>query len=73
MTASEKKVLGQIKKWLSGDDRQYMFWFVYNAKGQAVSWEGGWELSLNDHFRNQYTIHQGKVVKNWEFTIDQII
>jgi hypothetical protein len=67
MTESEKKILKQIKQFLPTDHKPYMFWFTYNDKGEAVNWEGGLELSLNQHFRNQYTIHNGQVTKNWEW------
>ena len=67
MTESEKTMLGKIKKWIgpSLSDRQYMFWFVYD-NDTVVNWEGGWELPLDLHFRNQYTLHNGTVTKNWE-------
>ena len=62
---SERKVLRQIRQWVGHNDKAYMFWFTYN-NGVAISWEGGWELSINSHFRNQYTLYNGKVVKNWD-------
>lgn len=83
LTKSEKKVLKKIKKWIKdffgGDihrfnvsDKRYDFWFIYDKDPEggediAVSWEGGFNLSLTPKFRNQYSIEPGKKIKkNWE-------
>ncbi len=69
LTKSEKKVLAKIRRTVhySFDRDKYMFWFVYDGNKEAVTWEGGCNMSLTPHFRNQYTIEYGKrVVKNWE-------
>ena len=83
LTTSEKKILKKIKKWmrefLNGDihsanttTKRYDFWFIYDRDPNggddvAVSWEGGWDMSLTNQFRNQYSIEQGKKIKkNWE-------
>lgn len=63
-TESEKKVLREIRKWLGRSQHApYMFWFINNTN----SWEGGFELSLDQKFRNQYTIpgFSRHVIKNW--------
>ncbi len=67
MTKSENKILNKIKKIISYSlGIKYMFWFVYNDKDEAIDWEGGYDLSLTQQFRNQYTIEKNKkVVKNW--------
>ena len=67
MTESEKKILREIRKELGPyQSHPYMFWFTFDAWGK-MTWEGGFELSLDQQFRNQYTIpgpHK-QVVKNW--------
>ena len=67
LTRSEKKVLAKIRKTMQYSfGKQYMFWFVYNEKNEAVNWEGGYGLTGSPQFRNEYTIEKGKqVVKNW--------
>ncbi len=73
-TKSETKVLREIKKYvknflsnLSHTDKRYDFWFVYDEDDAAISWEGGFNLSSTNQFRNQYSIQDGKkVVKNWD-------
>jgi hypothetical protein len=64
---SEKKILAQIKRTLTFSyGTQYMFWFLYDDNHKAVSWEGGYDLSLTQKFRNQYTIEISKqIVQNW--------
>ena len=66
LTKSEKKILKKIKQFTSHDAvSKYMFWFIYDDAGNAISWEGGFDLGLHHQFRNQYTLHNGQVVKNW--------
>jgi len=67
LNPSEKKVIAKIRKWLGKLHKPYMFWFVDDIDGNTVNWEGGFELSLEQEFRNQYTIPGfGKhTVKNW--------
>lgn len=68
---SEKKILAKIRRSLPLNYRSYDFWFVYEDNdednGEAIGWEGGFELGQQGKWRNQYTIEQGKQVKkNWE-------
>ena len=50
---------------------RYDFWFTYifdkkTSEHIADGWEGGFELSQNDHFRNQYSLIPGKPIRqNW--------
>ena len=66
LTESEKKVLAKIRRTMRYSfGKKYMFWFTYD-NNIAVSWEGGYDLSLEQQFRNEYTIEKGKpIVKNW--------
>ena len=59
---SEKKVIRQIRKDYVRPDKIYMFWFVYDIDGQAISWEGGWDLLTDTLFRNEYSIESAT---NW--------
>ena len=67
MTKSEKKILRKIRKTMAYSlGTKYMFWFVYDDNNEAMDWEGGYDLSLSQQFRNQYTIEKNKkVVTNW--------
>lgn len=71
MTEQEKKILREIRKWLGKDHKPYMFWFSdgtpLGKESIAIGWQGGFELSLDQQFRNQYTIPAPykRVVKNW--------
>lgn len=65
---SEQKVISQIKKEMTGISQgiPYMFWFIYDDDGNAISWEGGYEMYGDPKFRNQYTVEKNKpIVKNW--------
>ena len=67
LTKSEKRVLQRVRSYVGTDTRQYDFWFNYDTKGEAITWEGGFELGQYGRFRNQYTIEKGKQIKkNWE-------
>ncbi len=75
LTQSEKRVLTRIRQGLSKDHKRYDFWFIYDIDDEATGWEGGFELSLDIHFRNQYSLSYGKpnnidytksIVKNWQ-------
>ena len=72
LTKSEKKILAKIRKtMLYTLGQKYMFWFIYDdspphADGIATGWEGGYDMSLTQQFRNEYTIEKNKsIVKNW--------
>jgi hypothetical protein len=68
-TKSEKKILARLRKFLIAHyiDGPYDFWFCYDDKAEAISWEGGIELSPNLQFRNKYRIQIGKKLKiNWD-------
>jgi hypothetical protein len=81
LSHSERKVVRRIKRFMvdflsssihrfnlaPGEGKRYDFWFLYNDNGDAISWEGGWELSKNIQFRNQYSIKKnGRISKNWD-------
>lgn len=67
MTPSENTIIRKIRKWLGKDYAPYSFWFVYDKQGKAENWEGGFNMSMENEFRNQYTIESGKKIKqNWE-------
>ncbi len=68
LTESEKRIVERIRNCLAGvsHTKPYHFWFVYTGSG-ATNWEGGFELPMDKHFRNQYTIQKGKpLIKNWD-------
>lgn len=69
MTKSEKRILAKIRRDLRDVNYvRYDFWFVHDGENQdnAITWEGGFVLSLDHHFQNQYSIVPDKrVVKNW--------
>lgn len=67
LTKSERKIFAKVRSNVQYSfGSQYMFWFVYNEAGEAIDYEGGYNLPLNVEFRNQYTIVQhGQLVKNW--------
>lgn len=59
-TKSEKKIIRQIRKNYLQPGKIYMFSLVYDIDGQAVSWEGGWDLPTDTLFRNEYSIDGNK-------------
>ena len=59
---SEKKIIKKIHKGYKKLHSVYMFWFVYDIDGQAVSWEGGWDLPTNISFRNDYSIENNRPI-----------
>ena len=59
---SEKKIIRQIRKTYMKLHSIYMFWFVYDIDGQAISWEGGWDLPTDTLFRNEYSIESIKPI-----------
>jgi hypothetical protein len=68
MSPSEKKILAKIRKTMAFSlGTKYMFEFNRDGNGEAIDWEGGYDLPLTVKFRNQYTIERDKkeVVKNW--------
>jgi hypothetical protein len=67
LTQSEKKIIGKIRKMVNYIyGQKYMFSLIYNDMGFAINWEGGYDLSLEGHFRNQFTLEHGKkLIKNW--------
>ena len=66
LTKSENKILLKIKANYGDFQGQYDFWFIYDQSGNAISWEGGFDLGQHGQFRNQFTIEQGKQIKkNW--------
>ena len=66
MTKSEKKILAKIRRYVGKSYKRYDFWFTPDDDGNAISWEGGFELPPDLQFRNEYSIAPGKqVVKNW--------
>jgi len=63
MTKSEKKILAKIRRTVSyANGVKYMFWFVYDERGDAIDWEGGYDITLPEQFRNQYAIEKHKRV-----------
>ncbi len=72
LSDSEKKILRQVRRERNSVNR-YDFWFVYyfyincgKCLKKATGWEGGYTLSLNEHFRNKYSIQKNRhLVMNW--------
>lgn len=72
LSKSEKKILRQIRQNQNSANR-YDFWFVYEfctncgkCLNRAIGWEGGYNLNLESHFRNKYSIQENKhLVVNW--------
>jgi len=75
---SEKKILRKIKLWINDflthdlnrlnigeKEKRYDFWLVYDENNDAVTWEGGFNISPNVKFRNKYSIEDGKITQNW--------
>ena len=54
-TKSEQKIIRLIVKNNYSAQNNYMFWIVYH-NGIAINYEGGIELSLDHHFRNDFTL-----------------
>jgi len=67
LSKSEKRVLAKIRRTMQyTHGTKYMFCFTEDENGEAISWEGGYDLSLDQQFRNQYTIEKHKtLVQNW--------
>jgi len=63
MKKSEKKVIRKIRRWLGKIHDLYSFWFIYDNVGNAVDWQGGFDMPSSCNFRNQYTIEQNKRIK----------
>ena len=63
LTHSEKQILNKIKT--AHPHGRYDFWFVYSADDKAVNYEGGTELPMRSQFRNQYSLENGQITKNW--------
>ena len=61
-THSEKHILNKIKK--AHRYGRYDFWFVY-SNYIAINYEGGIELPMRSQFRNQYSLENGQITKNW--------
>lgn len=67
MTESEKKIIAKIRRQLSKNHKPYDFWFCYDGNGQAINWEGGFELGQKSKFRNQYTLkYRKQIIRNWK-------
>ena len=75
LTSSEKKILRKIRRFRQTSYQKYYFWFTYvftkcKCCGSdcwiAVDYEGGVNLPLHLHFRNQYSVQSRKpLIKNW--------
>ena len=64
LTPSEKHILAKIAR--NQRYGRYDFWFIYDrAGGKAIDYEGGFNLPLNQQFRNQYSLECGELTKNW--------
>lgn len=67
LSPSEKQVLTKIRRQVPANYTRYDFWFVYDDGGTAISWEGGFDLPIDNYFRNQYSIQKGKkIVQNYD-------
>lgn len=66
----------QIGGTLPNNHKTYDFWFLYyegeepdlppNIRLSAYSWEGGFDLTQHNHFRNKYSLLKGgKLRLNW--------
>ncbi len=76
LTTSEEKILRVIRQECQNSNQKYDFWFTY-VPGKckhcgsdhwiAINYEGGFDLPLRPHFRNQYSVqYQKPLIKNWE-------
>lgn len=59
-TASEKKIIKKVREFTKNINTVYNFWFIYDIGGNAVNFEGGWELSDTTSFRNDFSLAPGK-------------
>lgn len=69
LTKSERSVLKRIKIWMVRlvTAKSYDFWFTYNKDERAIGWEGGFDMPLDNKFRNQYSILSDNTLRvNWE-------
>lgn len=75
MDPSENKIVREIRLWLKENHikdftdkyQSYDFWFIYDGRGKAESWQGGFDLGTEKQFENQYSLIKGKkLVQNWK-------
>jgi hypothetical protein len=59
-TESEKQIIRKIRIFIKNNNGIYYFWFLYDMKDKAISWEGGLNLPTNSLFRNRFNIIPGK-------------
>ncbi len=62
-TVTERMVIETI---IENQSDEYDFWLVYDVCNNCIDYEGGLKLGGYDrHFRNQYTITDGTIRRNW--------
>ena len=63
MNQSEINQFYEVKKFVGNNLKRYDFWFVYDKNGQAIEFEGGYELPLEHRFKNEYSLLPDSTVR----------